>query len=62
VGRRWPRVRRAATLGHPRLLVLGDGNDSSGNQRAAPPGRPNKRDRNAHKDRAGGKDKPGKGK
>ena len=40
----------------------GDGNDFPGNQRAEPPGRPDKRDGNAHKDRAGGKDKPGKGK
>jgi hypothetical protein len=50
---------------HPppsRAAGSGDGNDSSGNQRAAPPGRPAKRDGNAHKDRAGGKDKPGKGK
>lgn len=39
-----------------------DGNDSSGNQRAEPPGRPDKRAGNAHKDRAGGKDKPSKGK
>jgi hypothetical protein len=39
-----------------------DGNDSSGNQRAEPPGRPDKRDGKAQKDRAGGKDKPGKGK
>ena len=50
---------------HPpasRAAGSGDGNDSPGNQRAAPPGRPAKRDGNAHKDRAGGKDKPGKGK
>jgi hypothetical protein len=48
---------------HPppsRAAGSGDGNDSSGNQRAEPPGRPDKRDGNAHKDRAGGKDKPGK--
>jgi hypothetical protein len=50
---------------HPlpsRAAGSGDGNDSPGNQRTAPPGRPDKRDSNAHKDRAGGKDKPGKGK
>ena len=50
---------------HPpasRAAGSGDGNDSSGNQRAEPPGRPDKRDGNAHKDRAGGKDKPSKGK
>ena len=50
---------------HPpqsRAAGSGDGNDSSGNQRAEPPGRPDKRDGNANKDRAGGKDKPGKGK
>ena len=49
---------------HPlpsRAAGSGDGNDSSGNQRAEPPGRPDKRDGNAHKDRAGGKDKPGQG-
>jgi len=40
----------------------GDGNDSPGNQRAEPPGRPDKRDGNAQNDRAGGKDKPSKGK
>jgi hypothetical protein len=39
-----------------------DGDDSSGNQRAEPPGRPDKGAGNAHKDRAGGKDKPSKGK
>jgi hypothetical protein len=50
---------------HPpasRAAGSGDGNDSSGNQRAEPPGRPDKRDSNAHKDRAGGKGKPGKDK
>jgi hypothetical protein len=50
---------------HPppsRAAGSGDGNDSPGNQRAEPPGRPDNRDGNAHKDRAGGKDKPGKGK
>ena len=50
---------------HPpasRAAGSGDGNDSPGNQRTEPPGRPDKRDGNAHKDRAGGKDKPGKGK
>jgi hypothetical protein len=36
-----------------------DGNDPSGNQRAEPPGRLDKRDGNAHKGRAGGRDKPG---
>ena len=49
---------------HPpasRAAGSGDGNDSSGNQRAEPPGRPDKRDGNAHKDRAGGKDKQSKG-
>jgi hypothetical protein len=48
---------------HPppsRAAGSGDGSDSSGNQRVEPPGRPDKRDGNAHKDRAGGKDKPGK--
>jgi hypothetical protein len=47
---------------HPppsRAAGSGDGNDSSGNQRAEPPGRPDKRDGNAHKGRAGGRDKPG---
>src|SRR5512132_3246929 len=50
---------------HPpasRTAGAGHGNDSSGTQRAESPGRPDKRDGNAHKDRAGGKDKPGKGK
>jgi hypothetical protein len=50
---------------HPppsRAAGAGDGNDSPGNQRAEPPGRPDNRDGNAHKDRAGGKDKPSKGK
>ena len=50
---------------HPpasRTAGSGDGNDSSGNQRAESPDRPDKRDGNAYKDRAGGKDKPGKGK
>jgi hypothetical protein len=45
-----------------RAAGSGDGNDSSGTQRAEPPGRPDKRDGNAHKDRAAGKDKPSKGK
>ena len=44
-----------------RAAGSGDGNDSPGNQRAESPGRPDKRDGNAHKDRAGGKDKPSKG-
>lgn len=39
-----------------------DGNESSGEQRAESPDRPDKRHGNAHKDRAGGRDKPGKGK
>jgi hypothetical protein len=50
---------------HPppsRAAGSGEGNDSSGNQRAEPPGRPDKRDGNAHKDRAGGKGKPSKDK
>jgi hypothetical protein len=50
---------------HPRpsrAAGAGDGNDSPGNQHAEPPGRPDKRDGKAHKDRAGGKDKPSKGK
>jgi hypothetical protein len=50
---------------HPppsRAAGSGDGNDSPGNQRAEPPGRPDKRDGNAQKDRAGGKDKPSKDK
>jgi hypothetical protein len=38
------------------------GNDSSGERRAESPDRPDKRHGNAHKDRAGGRDKPGKGK
>jgi hypothetical protein len=49
---------------HPsasRAAGAGDGNDSSGTQRAEPPGQPDKGDGNAHKDRAGGKDKPGQG-
>jgi hypothetical protein len=62
---------RGATLAasppssHPpasRAAGARDGNDSSGNQRAEPPGRPDKGDGNARKDRAGGKDKPSKGK
>jgi hypothetical protein len=50
---------------HPpasRAAGSGDGNDSPGNQRTEPPSRPDKRDGKAQKDRAGGKDKPGKGK
>jgi len=50
---------------HPppsRAAGSGDGNDSSGNQRAESSGRPDKRDGKAQKDRAGGKDKPDKGK
>jgi hypothetical protein len=50
---------------HPpasRAAGSGDGNDSPGNQRAEPPGRPDKRDGNAQNDRAGGQDKPSKGK
>jgi hypothetical protein len=50
---------------HPpasRAAGAGDGNDSPGNQRAEPPGRPDKRDGNAQNDRAGGQDKPSKGK
>jgi hypothetical protein len=50
---------------HPlasRAAGSGDGNDSPGNQRTEPPGRPDKRDGNAHKDRADGQDKPRKGK
>jgi hypothetical protein len=39
-----------------------DGNDFPGNQRAEPPGRPDKRDGKEQNDRAGGKDKPSKGK
>lgn len=54
-----------STSSHPpasRAAGSGDGNDSSGNQRAEPPGRSDKRDGNAQKDRAGGKNKLGKGK
>jgi hypothetical protein len=50
---------------HPpasRAAGSGDGNDPPGTQRAEPPGRPDKRDGKAHKDRAGGKDKQSKGK
>ena len=50
---------------HPpasRAAGSGDGNDSPGNQRAEPPGRPDKRDGKAHKDRAGGKGKRSKDK
>jgi hypothetical protein len=50
---------------HPpasRAAGSGNGNDSSGTLRAEPPGQPDKRDGNAQKDRAGGKDKPSKGK
>jgi hypothetical protein len=50
---------------HPpasRAAGSGTGNDSPGNQRAEPPGQPDKRDGKAQEDRAGGKDKPGKGK
>jgi len=39
-----------------------DGNDSAGNQRAESADRPDNRHDKAHKDRAGGRDKPGKGK
>jgi hypothetical protein len=46
----------------PGAAGAGDGNDSPGKQRAEPPGRPDQRDSNAQKDRAGGKDKPSKGK
>jgi len=49
---------------HPpafRAAGSGNGNDSPGNQRTQPPGRPDKRDGTAHKDPAGGKDKPSKG-
>ena len=42
-----------------RTAGSGDGNDSSGNQRAESPDRPDKRHGNAHKSRAGGRDKPG---
>jgi hypothetical protein len=47
---------------HPpasRTAGSGDGNDSSGNQRAESPDRPDKRHGNAHKSRAGGRDEPG---
>ena len=58
---------------HPpasRAAGSGDGSDSSGNQRTESPDRPDKQHGNAHKGRAGGrdksggpgKDKPGKGK
>jgi hypothetical protein len=42
-----------------RTAGSGDGNDASGNQRAESPDRPDKRHGNAHKGRAGGRDKPG---
>ena len=42
-----------------RTAGSGDGNDSSGNQRAESPDRPDKRHGNAHKSRAGGRDEPG---
>jgi hypothetical protein len=52
-----PQPSRAASSDDP-----ANGNDSAGDQRAEPPGRPDKRDGNAHNDQAGGKNKPGKGK
>jgi hypothetical protein len=42
-----------------RTAGSGDGNDSSGDQRTESPDRPDKRLGNAHKSRAGGRDKPG---
>jgi hypothetical protein len=49
-----PPASRAAGLGD-----RSDGNNSSGEQRAESPDRPDKRDSKAHKDREGGRDKPG---
>jgi hypothetical protein len=55
VERRWPRVRRPAIPPASRAAGSRDGNDSSGNQRAEPPGRPDKRDSKRKRTRRAGR-------